>query len=275
MSNYHVNKADRVGEAFALQVLIEHFGCEIFIGSSIELKIEELASIIYKEVEDPKFYGATITIKRGNRKYVLLNTSQSLRLRYFTAAHEFWHVLGINTMVNDDIDHERAAERFAAALMLPESLVRSIVRSMQMVKDKDIEEKRAVIRLADISSAPYVAVAKRLVELNLTNNKKLAEISEKDWIVIRKELNFVESPLDEPLRLNRFIDYEARIAEEVCNGDLNDIEASKRLANVSPDKSAEYAKKRSIKAKEMMKEIEIDDNDDFLDELFEKRNTQT
>lgn len=274
MSNYHVNKADRVGEAFALQVLSEHFGSEIFIGSSIELKIEELASIIYKEIEDPKFYGATITLKRGDRKYVLLNTCQSLRLRYFTAAHEFWHVLGINTMVKDDIDHERSAERFAAALMLPESLVRSLVRSLPEAHEKEVEEKRAVIRIADISSAPYVAVAKRMVELNLTNNTGLANYSEKDWIKIRKELNIVESPLDQPLPINRFTDYEERVAEEVQDGNLNYIEASKRLANVSPEKSAEYAEMRSVKAKEIIKEIENDDDDAFLDELFETRRSQ-
>lgn len=274
MTNHHVTKADRVGEAFALQVLSEHFGSEIFIGSSIELKIEELASIIYKEIEDPKFYGATITVKRGNRKYVLLNTFQSLRLRYFTAAHEFWHVLDISTMVKDDIDYERAAERFAAALMLPESLVRSLVHSLQDVHEKEAEEKRIVIRIADISSAPYVAVAKRMVELRLTNNKKLADYSEKDWIKIRKELNIVESPLDQPLPINRFTDYEDRVAEEVKTGNLNYIEASKRLANVSPEKSSEYAQKRALKAKELMKEIENDDEDDFLDELFRSRSSQ-
>lgn len=274
MINHHVCKADRVGEAFALQVLSEHFGSEIFIGSSIELKIEELASIIYKEIKDPKFYGATITIKRGNRKFVLLNTFQSLRLRYFTAAHEFWHVLDISTMVKDDIDRERAAERFAAALMLPESLVRSLVRSLQEVSEREVEVKKVVIRLADISSTPYVAVAKRLVELKLTNNKSLAYYSEKDWVKIRMELNIVESPLDQPLRINRFADYEERIVEEVQNGNLNYIEASKRLANVSPEKSAEYAEMRLAKAKEIMKEIENDDEDDFLDELFETRRSQ-
>lgn len=270
MSNHYVSNADRVGEAFALQVLSEHFGSEIFIGSSIELKIEELASIIYKKIEDPKFYGATISIKRGNRKYVLLNTRQPLRLRYFTAAHEFWHVLGINAMVKDDIDHERAADRFAAALMLPESLVRSLVRSLQGVHEKGAEVKRVVIRIADISSAPYVAVAKRMVELKLTNNKGLADFSEKDWINIRKELNIVESPLDQPLYINRFTDYEERITEEVQSGSLNYIEASKRLASVSPEKSAEYAERRSVRAREMMEEVENDDDDDFLDELFEK-----
>lgn len=45
-----VSNADRVGEAFALQVLSEHFGAEIFIGSSIETKIEELASVVYKVI---------------------------------------------------------------------------------------------------------------------------------------------------------------------------------------------------------------------------------
>lgn len=84
-----------------------------------------------------------------------------------------------------------------------------------------------VIRIADISSAPYVAVAKRLVELNLTTNKSLAEYSEEDWINMRAELNIVESPLDRHLPINRFTDYEERIAQELENGELNYLEASK------------------------------------------------
>lgn len=271
MGYHQTTKADRVGEAFALQVLSEHFGAEVFIGSSIELKIEELASVVYKEIEDPEFFGATITIKRGSRKYVLLNTCKSLRLRYFTASHELWHVLDINTMVKDGIDHERAAERFAAALLLPESLVRSLVQSLQEDSNKETAERRVVIRIADISSAPYVAVAKRLVELNLTSNKKIADFSEIDWIKMREELNVVESPLDMPLLINRFTDYEERIAEEVQSGELDYLEASKRLANVSPKRSVEYAKKRSAKAKNVMEEIENEEDDDFLDELYRTR----
>lgn len=273
MSNQKISKADRIGEAFALQVLSEHFGTETFIGSSIELKVEELVSIVYKEIKDPDFFGATITLKRGNRKYVLLNTAQSLRHRYFTAAHEFWHVLDMNSMVKDDIDHERAADRFAAALMLPESIVRSLIRSLREDDQREKEEKKVVIRISDISSAPYVAVAKRLVELNLTNNKKLADVSEEEWIAIRRELNIVESPLDLPQPINRFTDYEERIAREIENGNLNYIEASKRLATVSPEKSAAYAELRAAEAKKIMDGIE-DDEDDDLDALFETRRTE-
>jgi Zn-dependent peptidase ImmA (M78 family) len=270
MGYQQVSNADRVGEAFALQVLSEHFGAEIFIGSSIEMKIEELASVVYKEIEDPEFFGATITLDRGNRKFVLLNTCKSLRLRYFTAAHELWHILNICAMIKDDIDQERAAERFAAALMLPESLVRSLVRSFGENNKDENEEKRLVIRIADISSAPYVAIAKRLVELNLTTNKKLADYSEKDWIKIRKDLNIVESPLDIPLLINRFTAYEERIAQEVQNGELNYLEASKRLANVSPDKSIEYAQKRAASSKLILEELDKD-HEDILDEMYRAR----
>lgn len=266
MSYHQVSTADRVGEAFALQVLSEHFGAEIFIGSSIEMKIEELASVVYKEIRDNEFFGATITIDRDNRKYVLLNTCQSLRLRYFTASHELWHVLDIHTMIKDNIDQERAAERFAAALMLPESLVRSLVQSLRGNNKDENEEKRVVIRIADISSAPYAAVAKRLIELNLTTNKRIGNYSEIDWIEIREELNFVESPLDKPLHINRFVDYEERIAGEVESGELDYLEASKRLASVSPNKSIEYAEKRSASADEIL--LVSEGEDDFLDELY-------
>jgi Zn-dependent peptidase ImmA (M78 family) len=275
MGGLPVSKADRVGEAFALQVLSEHFGTEIFIGASIEFKIEELASVVYKEIDDQEFFGATITVERENRKYVLLNTIKSLRLRYFTAAHELWHVLDIHSMIKEDIDVERAAERFAAALMLPESLVRSLVRPFNKDSYDQVEEKRMVIRIADIASAPYVSVAKRLVELNLTNNSQLADYSEKDWIRIREELNIVESPLDKSLRINRFTDYEELIAEEVQSGELDYLEASKRLANVSPEKSREYAEKRSASAAKVMQEIDDEEEDDYyLDDLYSGRGSE-
>lgn len=269
-----ISKADRVGEAFALQVLSEHFGAEIFIGASIEFKIEELASVVYKVIDDLEFFGATITVGRENRKYVLLNTAKSLRLRYFTAAHELWHVLDIHSMIKDDIDVERAAERFAAALMLPESLVRSLVRQINKDSYDQIEEKRMVIRIADIASTPYVSVAKRLVELNLTNNKHLVDFSEKNWIKIRKELNIVESPLDKSFPINRFTDYEELIEEDVQQGELNYLEASKLLANVSPDKSKEYAEKRSASVTKLMQEIDGDKDDDYLDTLYSEKGSE-
>ncbi len=265
MSRFALEKTDRVGEAFALQVLSEHFGAEIFIGASVELKVEELASVVYKQMQDPAFYGATVTIERDNRKYVVLNTDQALRLRYFTAAHELWHVLDIHSMVKDDIDQERAADRFAAALMLPESLVRSIGRSIQGDQE---DVKRVVIRLADISSAPYVAVAKRLVELNLTKNQSLSDYSEEAWLTIRKELNIVESPLDRPLAINQFSDYEKRLERQVENGAINHLDLSKKLAQLSPLKAAEHAERYTIGIKHM--QDEEDETDDLLDELYEQ-----
>lgn len=52
----------QVGEAFAGQFLTDHFGAEIFIGSGIELKLQEIANVIFQDVPDNEYFGATVNV---------------------------------------------------------------------------------------------------------------------------------------------------------------------------------------------------------------------
>lgn len=47
--------------------------------------------LVYKNIEDGAFFGAAVTHQSGD-KFVVLNTHHPLRTRYFTAAHELWHL---------------------------------------------------------------------------------------------------------------------------------------------------------------------------------------
>lgn len=228
-------KSEQVGEAFAYQTLFEHFGAEIFIGPGIELKLQELAHVIFQNVQDKEYYGATIKYKTGET-FVGINTQQPLRIRYFTAAHELWHVLGVGEVIVEEINHERAADRFAAALMMPASLIRLLWERLR----EDFGNEKAVIMIADMASAPYESVVRRIKELKLTIPTPLKKYSESEWINQRKILHLTESPLDMPFAFAQFNKYEKELEEFIQKGKLSKMEAATKLAHMSPQMAKHY-----------------------------------
>lgn len=227
-------QSEQVGEAFAHQVLSEHFGAEVFIGSSVEMKLQELAYVIYQDVPDLAYYGATVHYNSG-QIFVAINTNHSLRVRYFTAAHELWHILGIKDMMDKELDRQRAADRFAAALMMPGALIRLLWGKL-----KNSEPKKAVIMIADMASAPYVATARRIKELNLTLSAEVLKITEEEWIYLRNDYMFTESPLDRSFPLVRFDKYETVIEQAVKQNKLELFDAGTKLSQVSPLKAQKH-----------------------------------
>lgn len=233
MTNNLLFTSNNVGEAFAGQTLIEHFGAEVFVGSSIEIKLQELSRVIYHEVADPDYYGATISYT-NDKTYIALNSFHPLRTRYFTAAHELWHVLGLDRIEN--IDLEKAAERFAAALMMPESLIRQLWGRF----DKQTPIEKMVLTIADMASTPYRATVKRIVELKLPRSSKLPDHSETEWVSLRKKMNVPPSPLDLPLPFIQFTHYEQLIDRALDTGLFDPLSSSIKLAQFSPEKAQAY-----------------------------------
>lgn len=228
-------QSEQMGEAFAHQFLSEHFGAEAFVGSGVEIKLQELAHIIYQDVPEPSYFGATICFSSGN-KYVALNTHQSLRVRYFTAAHELWHVLGYKEMMSEQLDHERAADRFAAALMLPGTLIRLLWPKLK----KKMEQEKAIILIADMASAPYEATARRVNELSLPISSELFKYTDNEWIETRKKYLLPDSPLDQSFSLEAFNKYEKVVAKAVQSNMLEPLEAASQLAQVAPAEAKKY-----------------------------------
>lgn len=228
-------QSEQVGEAFAGQFLTDHFGAEIFIGPGIELKLQEISHVIFQDVPDNEYFGATVNVD-SEQVFVAINTRQPLRIRYFTVAHEFWHLLGYKEVISEEIDHERAADRFAAAVMMPASLVRLLWGRLK----QDFGEEKAIIMIADMAAAPYEAVARRILELKLSKSRRLIAIKEKEWISLRKAHHLANSPLDEPFPIKSFSKYESVIAEAVEKRLLNKAEASGKLAQISPETAIRY-----------------------------------
>lgn len=248
------DKSEQVGEAFAYQVLFEHFGAEIFIGPGIELKLQELAHVIFQDVPDKEYYGATVTYKTG-QTFVSINTQQPLRIRYFTAAHELWHLLGLGEIIVEEINHERAADRFAAALMMPASLICLLWERLR----KDFGIEKAVIMIADMASAPYEAVVRRIHELKLSSSSSLPKYSELEWVNQRKSLQLTESPLDKPFSFARFNKYEQDIEKAVNKRILNNLDAANKLAHLSPGIAKDYQQRAMNKLLSVQDEDKSDE----------------
>lgn len=229
------SQSEKVGEAFAHQVLNEHFGAEVFIGSSVEMKLQELAQVIYQAVPDLSYYGATVCYPSGE-KFVAINTSHPLRVRHFTAAHELWHVLGMKEMMVNQLNHERAADRFAAALMMPGTLIRLLWSNLK----KDTGPQKAIIKIADLASVPYEAVARRVKELDLPISTELLKITDSEWMALRQQYRFTYSPLDQAFPLTQFNQYETVIAEAMKQDKLDLLEAASKLSHTSPLKAQAY-----------------------------------
>lgn len=241
MSN--VEYSEMIASGQALEYLLEGIGENIFIGSSIEHLLSEQANIIYQHIEDPKFFGATIINNTGaHEKFVYLNTYHSMRIRYFTAAHEMWH-LTEGAKVQDSINHERAADHFAATLMLPSSLVSSLYqRFLKGTKKED--KQRAVIVLADLAATPYETVQRRLTELEYRHG---LNHTEEEWVALRESLGFAKSPLDSPLPFNSFPYYEAQLRELVESGEMSALDASFKISKFNSELALEWQLQESQK----------------------------
>lgn len=215
-------QAEAIAEAFAADFLEETTANTIFIGSHIERILASKAKVIYQYVEDPNYFGAAISHESG-KQFIALNTFHPLRARYFTAAHELWHLSEASELQEEDFDHERAADRFAAAVMLP----KSITRDLWLKFKKLYEPKEAIIHMADLSEVPYEAVVRRLKELEISLSGM--NLSEEEWKLERTRLDLPGIALDLPQPLERFAAYEHAIEEALETKFLDPLAASNKL----------------------------------------------
>lgn len=241
-------QAETVAEAFAQNFLEDEFGNDIFIGSHIEQLLDDKVHLIYQYTEDEKYHGAAVTHQSGE-EFIALNTFQPLRMRYFTAAHELWHLSEGSQMQSDSFDHERAADRFAAAVMLPKGLTKDLWKKFKRIYGAD----EAVIHLADLASVPYDATARRVRELG--ERDAPVNLSEAEWKQKRLEYNIPESLLDIPQAFEKFAAYETTVQNAVENEKLDSLIGANKIGRYNP-KLAEGWQEQEI---ESMNNREQDD----------------
>lgn len=245
MSEKNRKLSERYAEMLATYYLDEEFGEKLFLGSTIENILSKEAILIYQNVPDNNYYGASIRYK--DFSFIAINTHHNLRIRYYSAAHELWHFIWQNSEMSNEIelDHERAADHFAAVLMLPHNLIHDLWNRMA---DKYQEEER-IIYIADFSSMPYQAVTRRLKEVGLDIPGGLEYLEEPDWEKLREKINLGKSALDIPNKFISFTHFEKLIMELVERNDISLDDAANLSAHFAPELAEEYIKEKRNLAK--------------------------
>ncbi|UJF33927.1 ImmA/IrrE family metallo-endopeptidase [Paenibacillus hexagrammi] len=229
----HREKAEKIAEVYAASFLKDAIGHDLFIGSHIERLLADKVNLIYQYVEDENYFGAAIKHQNGEQ-FVVLNTFHSLRARYFTAAHELWHLSEGSLMQDENFDHERAADRFAAAIMLPKALIMELWNKFRKQGDE-----AAILQIADLADVPYMTVVRRLSELG-ENVLPVKKITEMEWITVRSELGFPISASDYSSKDTRFVAYEHAVKENVEKKGLDILIAANKLSKFAPKLAEQY-----------------------------------
>lgn len=219
-----LNKSEHIAEMMANNI-IDKYGIKGFIGNSIEtfLTIDNNI-LIYKYIEDSNFFGFSANGK--GKTFIVLNTYHNLRLRYYTCAHEMWHILKDKEIFNiEDINQERAADHFAASLMLPE---RSVLEMYNNLEKNSTNQLLILFAIADLSHMPYQSVERRFNELGLKRNeittfvslikenytslerehRSQSEFIESEFIKLRSKFGLPPSEDDRADKINSFPAYE-------------------------------------------------------------------
>ena len=231
-------QAETVAEAFAQKFLEDEIGHDIFIGSHIEKLLDDKAPLIYQYTEDQYYHGAAFTHQSGG-EFIALNTFQPVRMRYFTAAHELWHLSEGSRMQSEPFDHERAADRFAAAVMLPKGITLDLWKKFK----KAYGSEETVIHLADLASVPYEAVSRRLRELGIRDHE--LNTTEAKWKQKRLDFNMPGSLLDEPQPFENFDAYERIVSKAVDDRKLDALTAANKIARYD-SKLAKYWQEQEV-----------------------------
>lgn len=222
--------AEKTAEAFASSFLDDTFGHELFFHSHIEELLKKRIHVIYQYIDDPSFFGAAVQHESGE-EFVVLNTFHPVRIRYFTAAHELWHLTEGSQLQTLEFDHERAADRFAAAVMLPKALTLRLFEKFK--NDWNYNEEKAILSIADLAGVPYESVERRLRELG---KRIKANHSELDWKNLRITFDLAKSPLDLPMPETHFKEYVEMVREQVAEG-LDSLTAANKLSYFAPEEA--------------------------------------
>lgn len=240
MTKTSEKQAEKIAEQYSVYFLKEYLGEEVFLGSGIEQILAKNAYIIYQNVNDVFYFGAAIHML--DKHLIAINTAQPLRLRYYSAAHELWHLQyesgEIPSAQFEGFDHERAADHFAANIMLPKGLVKILCDTL----DEKIEQ--LVIKIADFSSMPYVAVARRLKELGKKIPTSIIGKNEEEWKLLRPELGFPPSFLDKSDPFEQFSDFSKEVEKQVENNQLTLEMAANLIKHIDPEQAEVYWNQR-------------------------------
>lgn len=170
-----IKRTHKFAQMIALDFLAD-MNAQDFIGSMLAnvTSLKEI-KMIYRPLNDAQAEGFC-AIGKG-QKFLYINTNFNIRLQNFTIAHELWH-LHLSDLPDifklEEIDEERAADHFAANILLPTTLVSNKYHHFKKLGKTDIE---ILFMIADLSATPYETVMKRFEEMDLPSKDIKAHLS--------------------------------------------------------------------------------------------------
>lgn len=166
----------------AAVIFLEELSVTDFIGPVIEeiVKFKGI-HLIYDTIYDPEALG--FSTQKMNEKFIFINSNFNERLQKFTIAHEIYHLDDNIDPLKNTKEDERAADHFAANLLLPEKIV---FEKQRMLKSLGYDEIEIFFILTDLSQVPYETLYKRYKELSLSVSK------------INKELKKIVLSVEDP-----------------------------------------------------------------------------
>lgn len=146
--------------------------------------LEKHCIVLYYPLEDDKIEGCHIIkpLGIGEEQFVFINTTKAVQEQTWTAAHELGHVWKVDSCVKSslnrpDLDSEAIVNRFAAELLLPETIFRSetqqrLLEYNYIGPSMSTETMvRLVTYLMNYFCTPYKAIIRRFIELDYIEEK--------------------------------------------------------------------------------------------------------
>ena len=163
MNTLNNNRIHKLARAAAV-VYLEELSISDFLGPILEeiVKIKGI-KLIYDTIDDHEAEG--FSAKKYDENFIFINTNFNPRLQTFTIAHEIYHLDDSIMQLPDIKEDERAADHFAANILLPDKVVLEKYRILKNLEYNDIE---VFFKLSDLSRVPYETLYKRYKELSLS-----------------------------------------------------------------------------------------------------------
>ena len=185
-------------EDLAYEKTMEYAKQNDILGEQIFDILKRSCRVLFYPLDDMDVWGFYEKIE--GQSFICINTSIDYDKQTFVAAHELYHLWynkpeslilasEIEEREQDIPIEELRANRFAAMFLVPEMLLRVVIRENSMQETKI--EVQDIIRLARTFLVPYRTMVKRLYEIGLLTKPKcldFLEITEIQVELLRKRL---------------------------------------------------------------------------------------
>lgn len=193
--------------------------------------LDQYCTVIYFPLRDEQNNGFHIKIPNRHGEelhFVYINTAQTIEKQVFTAAHELGHIWKVDQLVAQECgleldEHlgEQIINRFAAELLIPEKLFRTLY--IREYERRQTSDKRITVRdmfgvivvLMDQFFVPAKAIIYRCWELGYINDETRDLLLGNTGVLSRRT---IDSVVKESIRANGYIQFETPTLKKSIDG---------------------------------------------------------